>query len=286
MNETMPLSVVLVGSGQMAWQLGHAFRRAGIPVLAVLGRSEAPVRALADAIGAQACLDPRELAGLRPSACLLCLSDDALNSYPGRLELPADTLLAHTSGSQPLEVLAPFHANRGVFYPLQTMNRTRPLDFGKIPIFVEADSESGLGLLLELGRRLSPHTRQAGTGARQTLHLAAVFACNFANHLWALADELLAPEGLSVHDLGHLVAETADKALRMPPREAQTGPAVRGDEGILQAHLSRLRPHPYLHEVYALLSEGIRHQGPAGTSYPKQQTPLNDEHADDASAAP
>ena len=92
---------------------------------------------------------------------------------------------------------------------------------------------------------------------RQVIHLAAVFACNFTNHCYALANEVLQTEQIPFSTLLPLINETASKVNTLTPQVAQTGPAVRFDENIINKQLELLRHHPRLQKIYELMSQSI-----------------------------
>jgi predicted short-subunit dehydrogenase-like oxidoreductase (DUF2520 family) len=89
------------------------------------------------------------------------------------------------------------------------------------------------------------------------LHLAAVFACNFPNYLYTIAQQLLAAHQMEFDMLKPLILETAQKVQQQFPATVQTGPAVRNDQNTMNAHLQMLSNEPMLQEIYTLLSQGI-----------------------------
>ena len=91
---------------------------------------------------------------------------------------------------------------------------------------------------------------------RRYLHLAAVFACNFTNHMYDLSARLLAERGIPFSVLLPLIDETARKVHEMSPREAQTGPAVRHDMNVIGKHMDMLSD-PMVKEIYTLMSDSI-----------------------------
>ena len=91
---------------------------------------------------------------------------------------------------------------------------------------------------------------------RAKLHAAAVYACNFTNHLWAIADDILRREtGTDLGVLRPLLEETMRKALTMRPADGQTGPARRGDRGVIEKHKSLLTQDEA--QLYETLSQHI-----------------------------
>ena len=175
-----------------------------------------------------------------------------------QLPLPADAAVAHTAGCVPLEALPERYARRAVFYPMQTFTRGRRVDFAEIPIFIEASTPALCDELEACARCLSRRVLRSDSARRARIHLAAVFACNFANHMYALGERLARDAGLDFGVLKPLVMETARKACdALSPADVQTGPAVRGDLATQQRHLALLGEQPSLQEIYKLISNHI-----------------------------
>lgn len=223
-------TVVLLGAGNVAWHLQRAFEEAGIAVKQQWRRGETLCR--------------------EADLYLLCVPDDAIEDLLPLL--PPDAYWAHTSAC----AAANLSPRGGVFYPLQTFTKGLPLSFREIPFFVEAPDDSWCALLQELARKLSPQVFLSTPQQRLALHTAAVFACNFTNHLLAKAEEILEKESLNPALLHPLIRQTFEKALLFPPAQVQTGPARRGDLRTQQRHLQNLNPLDK--EIYIRLSESIR----------------------------
>ncbi len=169
---------------------------------------------------------------------LIAVSDDAIAEVSRSLPFTG-VLVAHTSGSRPLEDIDP--KNRPAsFYPLQTFSRGRDLDYASIPVFLEAAAIDDYELLEQAALALGTSQRLA-FAQRRAVHLSAVFACNFANHMFAIAEEICAENQVPFHALRPLIWETAQKVLELSPKVAQTGPAVRGDQKTIAAQLSSLQ---------------------------------------------
>lgn len=204
-------------------------------------------------------VDPRTLTGLDSNAdfTIICVSDNAVSEVSGKLD-KVSGIMAHTSGSVPLSALPSSrrHAN-GVFYPLQTFSRDIALDYSKIPVFIEGGTVKCSAMLEKLARLMSENVRRADSDTRRRLHLASVIACNFTNHLYSLAEDILKREGIGFDALAPLITETARKAALGDPAANQTGPARRGDTTTINRHLDMLAENPGLREIYRLLSDSI-----------------------------
>jgi predicted short-subunit dehydrogenase-like oxidoreductase (DUF2520 family) len=239
----------------MATRLGVALREAGHDVAQVYGRTASSVEALAVILGAEGVTRPEALEPDMP-LYICALKDEALPKVLPLVHFGAGVVV-HTAGSLPLEVLKPYTSRCGVFYPMQTLSKARAVSFAEIPIYLEAEDPAVLALLGELAGGLSRKVYTVTSDQRQSLHLAAVFACNFTNHLYAIAESLLTEKGLSFEALLPLIAETAAKVHTLSPKAAQTGPAVRFDRNIIDKHLKQLEGHPEWHTLYEQLSRGI-----------------------------
>lgn len=255
------LRIGLLGAGRVASQLGPALAAAGHQVVFVWSRSPAPARALAAQLpGAEA------LPSLAPplplaDVYLLAVPDAAVAPLLAGTQWPAGALVAHLAGSLPLSVFDTQPSVRGgVFYPLQTFSPGRPLNWPTVPLCIEAADAPAESTLLALAHSLSQHVRRLASGPRLQLHVAAVFANNFTNHLLGIADFLLAEAELPAGLLAPLVRETVAKALANPPFAVQTGPAVRRDAPTLAAHAAALAAHPAWQALYAQLTASIQAQ--------------------------
>lgn len=151
-------------------------------------------------------------------------------------------------------------ARSGVFYPLQTFSKSKPVDLTHTPLLIEAEEEEALQQLTQLAHTLSTQVHSVSSDARKQLHLAAVFACNFTNHLLGISRQLLEEAHLPQTLLQPLISETFTKASQQPPFTVQTGPAIRGDQNVMQEHLRLLQQHPRYQTLYQQLSDSIQEQ--------------------------
>lgn len=247
--------VVLVGAGNLATSLGVALVAAGICPQAVWSRTLASAEALAAKISCPACSSIAEL----PVADIYIISvaDDALPSVAAEVaaRFPS-AIIAHTAGTIPMCILRDAGAARyGVFYPMQTFSKQRTVPFDNITVFVEGCCDDVASALAGVASLLTKKVVRATSEQRCCLHIAAVFACNFANATYSMAASLLEANGLSFDAMLPLVDETAAKVHSLHPRDAQTGPARRGDTAVMNAHKAMLGGQ--LKEVYTLMSDYI-----------------------------
>lgn len=248
-------TICLIGAGNLATQLGMDLRKAGLQFTQVYSRTAESANALAEKLGCHAVCRLEDLT-LDADLLLFALKDDALESVLSKLSLQGK-LIAHTAGSLPMSVLAPYSNRYGVFYPLQTFSKQRTVDFSEIPFCLEASDSEVMADLKELAGRLSNKLEEISSEQRQSLHLAAVFTCNFVNHFYYLGQQVVENFGVDFDLLKPLILETAAKVMEIKPFDAQTGPAKRFDETIINKHLNFLADQPELQEIYSFVSRSI-----------------------------
>lgn len=252
----MSLKIVFIGAGNVASHLAPAVESAAAgEVVQVYSRSLGSAQTLAAGLrGATAVSDVSEIRS-DADVYIVSLVDDAISPLVSRLPKGGKALWLHTSGSVGMEVLAPLSDRYGVFYPLQTFSKGVDIDVSRVPLFIEGCDESVEAEIRSLGAQVFANVYHADSNTRRMMHISAVFACNFTNHLWTIAAEILQKEGLPFEVLQPLLEETAKKAFAVSPEKGQTGPAVRGDRAIIDKHLSMLSGQP--EKIYSLLSESI-----------------------------
>jgi len=249
------MQICLIGAGNLATQLAPAMAAKGHRFLQVYSRTEVSAALLAGILDCEAVIEP-ELIRSDADLYICALKDDALPKVLPRLKI-GKGLLVHTAGTIPMDFLSAFTLNYGVFYPLQSFSKLRVLDFSKVPFFIEAAQPESMALLQELASCLSENVIQADSDQRKQLHLAAVFANNFVNYLYSIAQELVQEKGIDFKYLLPLIEETANKVQTLTPVEAQTGPAVRFDHVVMDHQLESLKNHPDWQQLYESLSRGI-----------------------------
>jgi predicted short-subunit dehydrogenase-like oxidoreductase (DUF2520 family) len=175
-------------------------------------------------------------------------------------ELPfTSQLIVHTSGTFSLEVLK--NKNRiGVFYPLQTFSKSKEVDFKTIPICIEAQNENDYKTLECVAHAISNSVHRINAKQRLSLHVAAVYVCNFTNYMYTIGNDICNLNNLSFEILKPLIQETANKIMLLSPAMAQTGPAIRKDTGTLKTHLDFLTNNNQK-EIYKLLTKSIIDNG-------------------------
>jgi predicted short-subunit dehydrogenase-like oxidoreductase (DUF2520 family) len=250
--------VSFIGSGNLAWHLAPALDNAGFVVTEVFSKNPRHAEALTERLYQAEVKASLDFSTSSSTVFIICVSDDAIREVATEIILPDEAFLLHTSGSQPLDILQyAAISNTGVLYPLQTFSKNKRIDFKTVPIFVESNNELTEKVMMTLAKGISQQVRRIGSEERKALHVAAVFASNFSNHMLTLSKEILEKNSLSFDLLKPLVSETLNKSLSIGPENAQTGPAMRSDVEILDKHLEFLKDDEAVTEIYRIISQHI-----------------------------
>ncbi len=246
------LKVILIGTGNISKFLyGVLSDQPEVSIEQVLGRNE---RALDFFRGGTAV--SADLHEIREAdVYILAISDEAIEEVAHQLNIK-DGLLVHTAGSIGRNVL-PRHVRRGVVYPLQTISGIMPGNLKDIPICIEASREEDYLILEKLARLISERVEHINSDQRRHLHLAAVFANNFSNHLFYLSCRICEEHEVGFDLIRPLIRETCTKVMSQSPYEAQTGPARRGDRRTQDEHLDMLAS-AHLKKIYEMVSKSIQ----------------------------
>ena len=188
---------------------------------------------------------------------IVAVPDNLLKAVIDKIECRNETLVAHTAGSIGLDVFPDRISRRGVFYPLQTFSHGRKIIFRDLPVFIEASDKQSSELLGDIADSLRARKYFTGVEQRRMLHLAAVFICNFTNHMLTQGKSLAQRSGFSFEELKPLIQETFMKAMEEGPENSQTGPAIRNDINTLDKHLELLSFDRDLQEIYTEISRSI-----------------------------
>jgi predicted short-subunit dehydrogenase-like oxidoreductase (DUF2520 family) len=254
----MKMKVVVLGTGNVAWHLAPALEDAGHEVVAVYGRDLKAAESITSKLYIAEPKTDLDFAESDAELFILAVSDSALSDIANEIILPEESILVHTSGAEPLEILEySSAAYTGIFYPLQTFTKGKAMDFGDVPILVESDDQTTLQQLKKVAKSLSSVSYTVKSKDRIALHVAAVFASNFSNHMIRLSEEIMIRQGLDFEMMKPLIIETISKSLELGAKKAQTGPAVRGDFQVMDRHYQFLNYNDQIAEIYKLISQDI-----------------------------
>lgn len=248
--------ITIIGSGNVATYFAVAFKNKGYNIVQVYSPHILLANELAERVQAAPCQSVKEIS---PDSdfYIIAISDDALKSFAETFNVKGK-IVVHTSGFHEIAVLQNVSSRYGVFYPLQTLNKNSPMPEHRFPICIEASDNDTQQKIKALAQSIDGDVHIISSQRRKVLHVAAVFANNFGNYMFSLAEKILQKEKISFGLLRPLIRSTAENVIHRSPSEVQTGPAKRGDEEILKAHLEILKDDPELKHIYELLSDGIR----------------------------
>ena len=245
------MKIVIIGSGNVAYHLAKAFTQNNNKVSQIFGRNEVELSKISSEFNIPFSTDQLEDAEFY----IIAVSDSAVENV-SELIKNENTLVAHTSGSLPMEILKGNY-RKASFYPLQTFSKTKNLEYSKIPFFIEAENQIDEKSLFELASIISENVETSDYEKRKYIHLTAVFACNFVNHLFARAKEISDSQHLDFNYFIPLIDETVEKIHHLEPKSAQTGPAVRGDERVLKLHEVLIKDEEH-RKIYNTMNESIK----------------------------
>jgi predicted short-subunit dehydrogenase-like oxidoreductase (DUF2520 family) len=248
------MKIAIAGAGNAATSLAYALKQAGHHIIKIYNRSATAGKQLAEIVDAQYVSNPYELVGA--DVYLIAVKDDAINQVAKHVQAHGK-IVAHTSGTKPMNVLSISGSNYGIFYPLQTMNKTQKVDFKQVPLLVEGSNTACTAQLEELAKSISNRVYIIDEEERQWIHLAAVFANNFTNHLLGISENLLEQRGISFEILKPLIFSFIQNLETHSPAQLQTGPAARSDRETIERHLQLLGNNERLQKIYTVLTESI-----------------------------
>lgn len=262
------MEIVLAGAGNVACSLGPALAAAGHDIAAVASRTMESAQSLASCLHTRACQGIPELETLAGGiavgniglVCVAMLKDDVLQQQARELvrALGTGTLFLHTAGSVPASVWKDAGAvHYGVMYPMTSFSKSQPVDMKGVPLFVEASDPESLDTVMGIARSISDSVTELDSDGRLYLHLAAVFVNNFSCHMMAVGQQLLERHGVDFKVMLPLVKGAVEKLESMTPMESQTGPAIRGDVGVVRHHMEMLASDPAWREIYRIVTKDI-----------------------------
>ncbi len=244
------ISVVLLGGGNVAHHLAEAFLASkDVTLKQLYARNVKSINHFQNKVSLTDNLTLLEDADVY----IIAISDDSISELSN--QLPENKLVTHTSGSVSMKSLKN-KGRKGIFYPLQSFSKTKPVDFNEIPLCIEAENTKDLSLLEKLAHYISPKVYKISSEQRSKLHVAAVFVNNFTNHMYKIGNDICNQYDVPFEVLLPLIKETASKIEEVSPNEAQTGPAKRNDQETIKRHLNLLDIKQK--EIYQLITKSIQ----------------------------
>ena len=251
------MKISIIGTGNVGWHLAFELEEAGHTLVEVYSRDLQKAKNIASKLYDAKATDSLNFSRSKAEVFIIAVPDDVIASIASQIILPSNAVIAHTSGTRNIMELESVTQSKGVFYPLQTFTKFKKVDWSMVPICVEATDEQTDQILTKIAESLSKFVYFLDAVQRKRLHLAAVFACNFTNHLLRISKEALATHDIPFEILKPLIIETVDKALINGPENSQTGPAVRKDIQTIQKHIDDLIFEPQKQDIYRLMTKSI-----------------------------
>ena len=248
-------NIVIIGAGNVATHISRHFFTRGHRIQCIYSRTEESAKALAGELETEGTADPEQVPR-KADFFILCVPDRSVAEVAKQF-MDREGIWLHTAGALPMDLFQGIAEEFGVLYPLQSLSRDRKIRIGHIPFLVEASSLMVLEKIQDLTRSISEKVEVADSQTRLMVHLAAVFANNFSNHMVHVAQQILEEARLDPGLLEPMLEETFQKLREMDPRAAQTGPAVRGDIETMNKHRELLKDHPEWEKLYTFISREI-----------------------------
>jgi predicted short-subunit dehydrogenase-like oxidoreductase (DUF2520 family) len=248
------VNISLIGTGKVAMHLAPALQQAGHHVIQIIGRNEVPAKDIAQISGATWSSDFSSLSP-QTELVILAVSDSAIAEVANRIS-NENYVVAHISGATPIASLARF-VNHGVLYFLQSFVPHQKPDFSQMPVLINGSNEASLSLIRTVAESLSEKVLAVSDHQREAVHVAAVFANNFSNHMLTIAEDILRENNISLDVLKPLIFKSTERLRVANPSEIQTGPAIRGDSETITKHLGLLNSAEKK-ELYERISKSIQ----------------------------
>ena len=241
------MKIAIIGAGSVGTNLHHAFELKGVKTELIHARPLTQISNLKSEISNQL---------PKADVYIYTVADHVLREIVSLIHAP-QALHLHTSGSMPIEVFGSDKPHAGVFYFLQSFSREVLIDdWSSIPCFIEGRNIDDIAAIYSLALTLTSRIYEANQHDRERLHIAGIFANNYTNLMYRIAAEVLKDTQIPFQALLPLIDQTAAKVHTLAPADAQTGPAKRGDQVVMNHHLEILDATPF-REVYQSLAELI-----------------------------
>jgi predicted short-subunit dehydrogenase-like oxidoreductase (DUF2520 family) len=162
--------------------------------------------------------------------------DAAVREVAANVDPVDSTVVLHLAGALGLDVLVP-HTRRAAVHPLVSMpDATVGSARLRGAWFAIAGDPMAARIVADLGG----HAFEVTDADRVAYHAAAVIASNHVVALLGQAERVAATVGVPFEAYLDLVRGTLDNVAALGPAGALTGPAARGDEATIAAHLAAL----------------------------------------------
>lgn len=248
------MKIVFIGAGNVASNLSLKLKEKGFDIVQIYSKTLSSAEMLAKKLNCEFVTESADITK-NADVYFYTLKDRYLGRYIEKNRVPS-AIHIHMAGSVSIDVFEGLAENYGVIYPLQTFSKAKEIVFEGIPFFLEANNDKTKECVTSIAKSLSDQVYFANSAQRQKIHISAVFACNFVNHMYLIAADLVENSQFTFDVLRPLIKETADKINYLHPINAQTGPAVRYDKKVINQHIEKLHNED-LKEIYKIISKSI-----------------------------
>jgi predicted short-subunit dehydrogenase-like oxidoreductase (DUF2520 family) len=259
-----PISITLIGAGNLSYALGPALQAAGYRIDAVAGRNLPASRrralALAKKLKTKAVvLDDLEIVS---EIIWLCQTDDALAETARRLSRRdgwKGKIVFHSSGALTSEVLSPLRdagAATASLHPMMTFVPGSEPSLEGVAFAVEGDRRA-VTVARQAGKALKADIFEIKKSAKVLYHALGSFSSPMLVATLATAERVGRVAGFSQKQLQKIMApilrQTLQNYLSAGAAAAFSGPVKRGDVNTIRGHLKELAKVPAANAVYRAL---------------------------------
>ncbi len=245
----------MIGAGNVSTHISRHLHLAGHTIACVYSRNQETAGTLAHEVHSTGVTQLDAIPD-KADFYLVCVPDDIIPEIAGKLSDRKGVWL-HCAGALSMDVFSATHTEYGVMYPLQSLSKELPVMLTDTPMLVEGSSPKVTATVRLLADSISGNVYEMNSDSRLLVHLAAVFANNFTNHMVHIAQQILKDHDFDLGLLEPLLNQTYHKLTEMEAVNAQTGPAVRMDEETMQKHRELLEKSPEWKNLYTFISRDI-----------------------------
>src|SRR5688572_13231894 len=181
--------IVILGAGNVGAHIARRLHTRGYRIRQIGVRDKKKAVALARDLKSEIITSIKNIYN-NADFYLFAIPDQSLSSLVRKMP-EVKGIAAHFSGTLPSAILKGIGNGHGVIYPVQTFRQPLPPDFKTVPWCITASSPAVKKKLKDLVSNFSGPVFYLDDEQRKYLHLAAVFANNFTNHLASITSDIL-----------------------------------------------------------------------------------------------
>lgn len=255
--------IAIIGCGNVAWHLALKLKKQKHTQLYVYNhKANKELTVFKNELGVHTSSNLNSIIS-DADAYFICVSDNAITNVIKKINyLPTTSQLLITSGNFDLKQVDKRWKNVSIFYPLQTFSKQDEIKWKDLSLIIEASNSTCEKKVIEYANWFTNEVLKLNYDQRLKLHMCAVLVNNFTNSLYVEADKLMRSiqKDLNIKTLYPLIKQGTKKLKHLTPKEAQTGPAKRKDNEVIEKHLTQLRSNKDLSQLYSLFTQLIQKQ--------------------------